>query len=389
MKKKVFYSWLSDLPNNTNRSFLQKNLEDAIKNISNEQLDLDPVLDRDTVGIGGTPEIVSTIFSKIDNSHVFVADISIINQDAKERKTPNPNVLIELGYAARILGWDHVITIFNTDTGCVEDLPFDVRSRRPIQYSGKNKKEGKGALKNTLEIALRAILKLDTPTEAVRQHLKQKMDALYMEAYNNLFRLCLGYEHKYYAQLEWEMLDWSTKELQYHLHQKKILGFFLFKDYSYIAGQLEQLLYLPAFGNLFDITIQHRVITLIRRLQDLHAILSMPQLTVGHFGDFDGCRIVDGARYYPISNRNSYILKVQNPTQEGVLVEVDHGIMISTISSSFLRGLFVLPSQDFMFIISKIEELLNAMKSYHDISGIIVDPLTYNFYGLDKDEELD
>jgi hypothetical protein len=50
IEKKVFYSWQSDLDNNINRTLIQKCLEAAIRNVSNGQLDIDPVLDRGTLG---------------------------------------------------------------------------------------------------------------------------------------------------------------------------------------------------------------------------------------------------------------------------------------------------------------------------------------------------
>ena len=48
----IFYSWQSDLPNSINRGFIQDCLERAIKELkSDEELALDPCLDRDTSGV--------------------------------------------------------------------------------------------------------------------------------------------------------------------------------------------------------------------------------------------------------------------------------------------------------------------------------------------------
>lgn len=69
------------------------------------EVQVEPVIDRDTVGVSGSPDIGQTIFQKIDKAAVFVADVSIINAGSDEdRQTPNPNVLIELGYAMRAIG---------------------------------------------------------------------------------------------------------------------------------------------------------------------------------------------------------------------------------------------------------------------------------------------
>lgn len=136
MKKAIFYSWQSDLPNNTNRGFINTALEKAIKDInSDDSFSMIPFLDRDTMGESGSPDISSTIFEKIDKCNVFICDISIVNSSCiNSRITPNPNVLIELGYAIAKLGWKKIILIMNVAYGKVETLPFDLRGRRVLPY---------------------------------------------------------------------------------------------------------------------------------------------------------------------------------------------------------------------------------------------------------------
>lgn len=48
-------------------------------------------------------------------------------------------MLIELGYAAKSLGWDKIICLYNSDYGCIEDIPFDLRQKRILTYSLQNK----------------------------------------------------------------------------------------------------------------------------------------------------------------------------------------------------------------------------------------------------------
>ena len=116
MKQQIFYSWQSDLPNRTNRGFISDCLERAVKALQkDDSVDIHPVIDRDTEGVSGSPEIAQTIFAKIRNANIFVADISIINAAFEgSRPTPNPNVLVELGYAASSLGWGNVLCVFNS-----------------------------------------------------------------------------------------------------------------------------------------------------------------------------------------------------------------------------------------------------------------------------------
>lgn len=164
MNHTIFYSWQSDLENSTNRSFILNALEKAAKDISkDENYNIDAVVDRDTFGISGSPSIVESITGKIAKSDLFICDISIININSEGRKTPNPNVLYELGFASAILGWDRIILIQNTAYGNIEDLPFDLRGRRILQYflehTSQNKKEERDKLKNDLSNILKNALK--------------------------------------------------------------------------------------------------------------------------------------------------------------------------------------------------------------------------------------
>src|SRR6266478_2733177 len=124
MSCKVFYSWQSDLPNATNRGFIEKALENAAKAIrADDSIQVEPVIDRDTAGVAGSPDIAATILAKIEEADIFVCDVSIIDRDAKSRPTPNPNVLIELGYALRKFGVNRIMMVMNTAYGQPELLP--------------------------------------------------------------------------------------------------------------------------------------------------------------------------------------------------------------------------------------------------------------------------
>jgi len=170
MKRIVFYSWQSDLPNPTNRGFIQQALENAVETIANDDtVTVEPVVDRDTQGVAGAPDIASTIFAKITASDVFVADISIISSLKANRPTPNPNVLIELGYALRGLGHERIVLVFNQSFGKIEDLPFDLRMRRLVTYSmpteEKKRAPERTKLEKQLEGAIRSALDVSSAEE--------------------------------------------------------------------------------------------------------------------------------------------------------------------------------------------------------------------------------
>ena len=111
-------------------------------------------VDRDTANVPGSPDIGDTIFDKIDKCDLFIADLTLINnKHSRYRRTPNPNVLIELGYAIKALGWDRILLLQCKDYGDVEELPFDINHRRIINYSLGLDKESEEERKNQKTIS--------------------------------------------------------------------------------------------------------------------------------------------------------------------------------------------------------------------------------------------
>jgi hypothetical protein len=162
----IFYSWQSDLPRSRDLDFIQECITEAITAVSGENIQVIPCLDRDTEGEPGAPDIAETIFAKIDNC-VFVCDVSIIAGTGTPKATPNPNVLLELGYAARRLGWERVTNVANLAFGKIEELPFDLRKRRVVRYSlqpEENKTTAKKALVEALSLQIRACIQMGKVT---------------------------------------------------------------------------------------------------------------------------------------------------------------------------------------------------------------------------------
>jgi hypothetical protein len=181
----IFYSWESDLPNSTNRGFIQGELEAVAKEVTAEGAAVVEV-DRDTTGVAGSPDIGKTILSKIDAANAFVADLSIINSEfPADRKTPNPNVVFELGWAFKSLGENRVVTVMNTAFGIPEHLPFDLKQRRTVKYelpAGEDKTEARKALRRQLVSAIKAIVEQGEKERASRTPVsnptKEMVDAI-------------------------------------------------------------------------------------------------------------------------------------------------------------------------------------------------------------------
>jgi hypothetical protein len=168
---KIFWSWQSDTPAAEGRNFVKTSLSAALAQLADELEWTEAEraeLDHDTKDVPGLAPIADTIFDKIDNAAIFVADVTSTGAtpDGK-KKTPNPNVLIELGYALKSLGPQRVVLVANGAGGFrPEDLPFDLRHRRgPITYDLKL-----GADKSTKEKVMRALT--SSLASALRTNLK-------------------------------------------------------------------------------------------------------------------------------------------------------------------------------------------------------------------------
>lgn len=136
-KFKIFYSWQSDLPKDKTRDFIRGCIDNAV-NLANESETIEASRDEATKGLTGSPDIVNSIYSKIDECDMFIADVSLcFKGDAakvdKEKHSPNPNVMFELGYAVKTLSWERVICLYNRDFG--SDYPFDINHNRLTSFS--------------------------------------------------------------------------------------------------------------------------------------------------------------------------------------------------------------------------------------------------------------
>lgn len=159
-KATVFYSWQAQRPSKTNRGLILEALERAAKKLrADDSLGVDPVIDRDTQGLPGLPDIHTAILNKIRVCDAAVFDVTFVH--AGERLHPNPNVLIELGYALGTIGWERVVLVLNDKHGEVEQLPFDIKTKLVLKYSMSPDEEpanARNSLAARLEETLRVIL---------------------------------------------------------------------------------------------------------------------------------------------------------------------------------------------------------------------------------------
>jgi hypothetical protein len=173
MTHTIFFSWQSDTPSEWGRNFIERALTAAKEKLL-EDLTVEPAIrdagiavDRDTRDISGTPPIVDTIFKKIDSACAFVVDITFVGKRLDGRLSPNPNVLVEYGWALKSRGYTRIITLMNTAYGEPSDetLPFNMKHLRwPIAYylpegaDDATKRKARSDLAEKLRVALKAII---------------------------------------------------------------------------------------------------------------------------------------------------------------------------------------------------------------------------------------
>jgi hypothetical protein len=182
---KVFWSWQADTPGNIGRFFVRDTLAEAIKALKADEEVIEPSereardamhLDSDRQGVSGSPDLAATIFEKIEQAAVFVADVTLVGETLASKKLINSNVAIEYGHAHRALTDRSILMILNAHYGDREALPFDLR-HSPIQYSlapdsTKSQIAAEMAkLKPVLVAALRPYLKQQMPAQAAPEEI--------------------------------------------------------------------------------------------------------------------------------------------------------------------------------------------------------------------------
>ncbi len=157
MNFSVFYSWQSHVGGHANCGYIRDKIKAAFSEIGVELNLLE-----DSRGSAGAPDIPDAILSKIAKSDIFICDVTSVCTlnlgEGMQRGIPNPNVMFELGFAVRQLGWERIICVLNDEYGNVESLPFDISKHRIIRYKKKDR-ERKSVQALSLTLPLSDIVK--------------------------------------------------------------------------------------------------------------------------------------------------------------------------------------------------------------------------------------
>ncbi|MBL6448209.1 hypothetical protein JMN32_17980 [Fulvivirga sp. 29W222] len=321
MKLKTFYSWQSDLPNNSNRGFINSCLEKALKEVyKNNEIISEFSIESDSRDDEGTPDLVSSIFSKIDSCDIFVADISIINKEVNTRKTPNPNVLIELGYACSKIGWEKTICVFNSDYGLIENLPFDIRNRKPITFHTKvDKQINKESFIKSLTNSIQGIIDNKLSNKKYYKSIKREVDLGIQAILFDILKI-LYFDHpENIKKYEYNRLLHITKEeLISELEEKEFLGFQLYKNHNLNISDFKEFFNDDSNMHFFNEKEKNILAQFIMELKKLSKLFTSKEV----FKNSEMTNkyiVVSGKKMNPNNPDNGYILLEKTKKNEGIV----------------------------------------------------------------------
>lgn len=202
MAYKVFFAFQMDIDEKYGKTFIQQSITNAIQKFKEEGIEV--ILDYGFRGTPGTPLLIDEMLRKSLNSDMVIVDWTftsskiwhnpeIIEEDDNSiileilkgdlKPSPNPNVLLETGYAWAKKGTHRTLAVMNAAFGNPDELPVDIKGfRYPILYNldGNNygdRKEVRKELTDDLYKAIRFSIKSEA------NYLQEKF--LPIKLYNN------------------------------------------------------------------------------------------------------------------------------------------------------------------------------------------------------------
>ncbi|MBZ9686814.1 hypothetical protein G9F72_010805 [Clostridium estertheticum] len=385
MKFNVFYSWQSDLPNKDNRSFIEECIKKAMK-MNAGDINVGEIFDydRDTKGVSGSPDIADIIFNKISKSDLFICDISIINSDYDGRKMPNPNVLVELGYAAKTIGWEKIICFFNIKYGCLDDIPFDLNHRRIFHYNSDTDNEKQSVAKGLSE-SIKLMYSRGLLFNPLKDHMKGKID------YNILGILkqisCMVYRiitmSEALAKTP-KLLSLKEDQLLSILKKREpILGFFANNDLNSIKELLTQTFLTLTTSNLYPLEWSLTVLKLldwIRKYQYLISKRAKQKLYCSVLSPESLLKVISAYKMNPSNPPNSYILMKKVGTGAGQIL---YYATMPNIDEKYLLSPYTMNECAVDNFSDCIFEIISLVNKWLDETGseFILDP---DYYKIDK-----
>lgn len=319
----------------------------------------DWTIESDSRGETGTPELASTIFSKIDQCDIFIADISIINYDSDCRKVCNPNVLLELGYASSKLGWEKILCIYNLSYGKIEDLPFDIRHRKPLTYNPDNK-----LLTKILAQQIQSIIDNHISNKKYFTSIKREIDlslqAILIDITKLLFFRDVPKCYNYNL-----ILHFTEEELTIELFEKKLLGFQLFKNNIPNLEEFIEFYNNQVYLNFLNEKERNTLAKIILQFKNLLSLIS--NVEIYNKGELEEkFALIDAAKMNEENQNDSYILVEKLKDNKSVVL--DSGIFKKSQLPS-LTYYYRVKSESIGIVVKKIYELSSEINEWIRITG--------------------
>lgn len=313
MARTIFYSWQNDLDSKTHRYFIEKCLKKALADLEKDAA-IYMSYDRDTKGINGSPDITATIFDKIDKCVLFVCDVSIVNSNADGRKMPNPNVLVELGYAASKLGWDRIICLFDGNTGNIEDLPFDLRQKRVTPFYPDRKNE-LSRVSKILGVNIADLYVKGQLFNPLNDYIKGKIDRSILGIVKPMANLVFGTItlSEGLAHVS-PLLNCSSEEIEKHITNIHFPAFIALNDFDVENSNLQDILKDLFSSSYFPKEWSYTVLELIDWIREYNWFISKRNQNY----PFEK---IDSAEYNNIAAISANAINSNNPTNSFLVLE--------------------------------------------------------------------
>jgi len=210
------------------------------------------------------------------------------------------------------LGWDNIICIYDTSSGKIEQLPFDINHRRILTYSSINL-DVKKSLVISIQNAIETMVSKGLLYNPLKDHLKGKIDYCFLAILKQLCCIVFGTLTMSDALSKVkDVLGLSQSEIHKKLtdgHQ--ILGFFAENDLQDIREKLDDIFVIITTSTVYPQQWSLIILQLIDWIRSYQwyvssrskfPLSSKAKLSSGVFD------IIEGKKLNPNNPSNSYLL---------------------------------------------------------------------------------
>ena len=341
MSRTIFYSWQSDIEPNKHRYFIERCLKSTLNELE-QDASVYMEYDRDTAGLNGSPDISQTIFEKIDKCVLFICDVSIINSAYEGKKSPNPNVLLELGYAVSKLGWDRVICLFDSNTGEIENLPFDLRQKRVTSFNPEKGKTEERRISDILTLNIKDLFIAGKLFNPLSDYMKGRID-------KNLLDICKQISNMLFGTVSMsdglshvkDFLQMESSIIADRLEYAEFPGFIIFNNYNQTSLELREILKEILSSAYFSREWTYTVLETIDWIHSYEHLISERNtnypLEVVNEKSCDNYAVILGESINSSNPRNSYIVLETYYKDGHKYVDTHGGRVINTTQYSIDR----------------------------------------------------